>query len=223
MFKCQYCEKICKNHNSWINHERLCKSNPKKQQSHLPNVINTKEECCYCKKQFTINNLKRHKEACHENPKNIKKCPVCNQQKYFKGVTCSHSCANTMFGHANKGGRRHRSLKSLQDAGRYRIIFQRYHKARECLVCGEDKIVEVHHVNRDHSDHRPENLAPLCPTHHMYMHGKHSYLIESKVNAYVKKFIDEEYDANQENFLDDYSYPGGFSNIITTPWQQKLA
>lgn len=31
MFKCKYCEKECKNKNSLVNHERLCKENPNRQ------------------------------------------------------------------------------------------------------------------------------------------------------------------------------------------------
>lgn len=35
MLLCKYCGKECKNHNSLINHERLCRSNPNKQRSNL--------------------------------------------------------------------------------------------------------------------------------------------------------------------------------------------
>lgn len=33
MYTCKYCGKECKNHNSWRNHERMCKMNPDR---HLP-------------------------------------------------------------------------------------------------------------------------------------------------------------------------------------------
>jgi very-short-patch-repair endonuclease len=35
MFVCQYCNQEKKNHNSWRNHQRLCKENPDKQQSNF--------------------------------------------------------------------------------------------------------------------------------------------------------------------------------------------
>lgn len=63
--------------------------------------------------------------------------------------------------------------------------------AKECVVCGETKIVAVHHYNHDHEDNRPENLVPLCPTHHAYMHSRFKKLIEEKVRDYVQYFIDE--------------------------------
>lgn len=63
--------------------------------------------------------------------------------------------------------------------------------AKECVVCGENKIVAVHHYNNIHEDNRPENLVPLCPTHHAYMHSKYKKLIKQKVDEYVQYYIDE--------------------------------
>src|SRR6202022_4755580 len=34
-----------------------------------------------------------------------------------------------------------------------------------CCVCGSSG-VQIHHINGDNSDHREENLAVLCLTHH---------------------------------------------------------
>ena len=73
-------------------------------------------------------------------------------------------------------------------------------------MCDEDKIVAVHHMNEDHSDNRPENLVPLCPTHHAYWHSKWRYLIEDKVRAYQEHFFErmiletdnENYELHQE-------------------------
>ncbi len=69
-------------------------------------------------------------------------------------------------------------------------ICWRYHP-KECVVCGEHLAVSVHHYNGHHWDDRPENLVPLCPTHHQYWHSRHQHLIKEKVDDYVKKFIDD--------------------------------
>lgn len=37
MYRCQYCDKQCKNSNSLRNHERFCKLNPNKEECHLKN------------------------------------------------------------------------------------------------------------------------------------------------------------------------------------------
>jgi hypothetical protein len=59
---------------------------------------------------------------------------------------------------------------------------------KECVVCGEDKVVAVHHMNEDHNDNRVENLVPLCPTHHTYMHSKYKAEILPVVEEYVRQF-----------------------------------
>lgn len=59
---------------------------------------------------------------------------------------------------------------------------------KECIICGEKLIVDVHHFNLNHDDNRVENLVPLCPTHHKYIHSRHAHLITEKMNEYVTNF-----------------------------------
>ena len=35
-----------------------------------------------------------------------------------------------------------------------------------CLVCGGNGVLEVHHIDGDHCNNRPSNLATLCYNHH---------------------------------------------------------
>jgi len=69
----------------------------------------------------------------------------------------------------------------------YRTLCFKHHK-KECVVCGEDKIVAVHHYDHNHNNNNIENLIPLCPTHHQYMHSRHKDLIEKEVEEYVHNF-----------------------------------
>jgi hypothetical protein len=39
-----------------------------------------------------------------------------------------------------------------------------------CVVCGEPG-AEVHHIDRDRANNRPENLISLCRTHHRRAHN----------------------------------------------------
>lgn len=94
-----------------------------------------------------------------------------------KSVTCSHACANTYF----RTGESHPNWKQSS----YRTTCFLNHEKR-CVVCGEDKIVEVHHLDEDKLNNLPENLIPLCPTHHQYWHSRFRYLIEDKVLGYIK-------------------------------------
>lgn len=117
-------------------------------------------------------------------PKIEKECPVCSKE--FSTVdggaeekfTCSYACSNTYF-------------RSGKDNGQYTgkayrtICFE--HNKKECIICGEDKIVAVHHYDENHNNNEPSNLIPLCPTHHQYLHSRYKYLIQDKVDKYQKE------------------------------------
>jgi 5-methylcytosine-specific restriction endonuclease McrA len=133
--------------------------------------------------------LARHERGCASNPANQKACPVCekpfmpqprsNGQKTF---TCSRACANTHY----RSGSSHPNWKPEA----YRSTCFEHHE-KKCCVCGEELIVEVHHMDENHSNTSPENLVPLCPTHHQYWHSRHRSLIEEKVRAYINRFVCE--------------------------------
>ena len=55
MLFCKFCNKECKNKNSLVSHERMCKDNPNKVDS-LFKTLNNKQEhhCTYCDKTYTI-------------------------------------------------------------------------------------------------------------------------------------------------------------------------
>lgn len=107
-------------------------------------------------------------------------CPVCKKTFQVKEndpkVTCSHSCSNTYF----NGISRNRNISN------YRTIAFRSHKKR-CVVCGEDKIVEVHHYDKNHINNEIDNLIPLCPTHHKYYHSRYKYLVNDKIEEFKNK------------------------------------
>ena len=115
-----------------------------------------------------------------------KTCPVCGgifkTKKGHKSekTTCSHSCSNTYFRSGDSNG-------NWRDSAYRSTCFSTHQK--RCVICDEDKIVEVHHYNGDHEDNRIENLIPLCPTHHRYWHSRYRKLIKEKVDNYVKRFI----------------------------------
>lgn len=129
----------------------------------------------------------------HFNKYHLKKiCPVCGKEfftdvgeKGRKKVCCSYSCANTLF----RSGKNNGMYKSHGFTGKdsYAIIAFRHHP-HKCCVCGEEKIVAVHHYDGNHNNNEPSNLVPLCPTHHQYIHSRYKDEIIDKVDAYVKAF-----------------------------------
>lgn len=122
----------------------------------------------------------------------IKKCPVCNSEfKTMKGhkrekVTCSHSCSNSFFrsGDSNPNWKGDERIKFETE---YRRICFEHHK-KECVVCGENKIVAVHHYDENHNNNLLDNLIPLCPTHHQYVHSRYKNEVLPIIEMYRNKF-----------------------------------
>jgi hypothetical protein len=158
------------------NHSRWCQSNPKRKDYQNDSSIRMNSilkdklgelmvfdvECSVCNITFSV------KEREKQFP---------TREKYY----CSRSCANSIGGKA-------KSQKYYSDDVSYRVIAFRYHE-KKCVVCDENKIVAVHHYNENHNDNRPENLIPLCPTHHQYMHSRFKSLIDDKVQEFIITFL----------------------------------
>ena len=162
-----------------------------KSEQHIKNLndartkaINTKVNCIHCEAKMTKGGITRHEKYCYLNPINIKLCPVCDEPiKNFKeNTTCSCACSNTLF----RSGLDHGNYKEMKTD--YRSICFRHHK-KQCIVCEEYNIVEVHHFDNNHENDEPSNLIPLCPTHHKYIHSRHKILIKDKVNDYHSKMV----------------------------------
>jgi hypothetical protein len=179
---CQYCSRECKNANSLRNHERLCKFNPNHQISEMNEALaaaRVKKSCRHCNKEVATHSINRHESGCKSNPKNQKECPVCKTMHGKNGVTCSYSCSNTLF----RSGSDNPNWKEEN----YRTTCWEHHE-KKCIICSEEKIVAVHHYDLNHDNNESENLVPLCPTHHQYVHSRYSYEVQPQVDEYVKQF-----------------------------------
>lgn len=127
----------------------------------------------------------------HFNKYHLKKvCPVCGKEFYtdttFKGrkkICCSYGCSNTYFRSGESNGMYYKATK-------YSTICFKYHQ-HKCCVCGEEKIVAVHHYDGNHNNNEISNLVPLCPTHHCYIHSNYKDEIIDKVDEYRNNFIKE--------------------------------
>lgn len=191
LFICRYCGEKKKSKKSIIGHETFCKDNPnhKIQTTEAARQkANLKVACMYCNEVYAKTNLKKHQRSCRKNPDVIEKlskvCPACDKSFVGTSFTCSYACSNTFFRHSREGGTQYSTDEKLIEDGRYRDLCFRYHE-KKCIICGEENIVSVHHLNENHDDNRPENLVPLCPTHHQYCHSKYHHLVEQKIQEYM--------------------------------------
>ena len=125
--------------------------------------------------------MKRHEDHCYMNPINIKHCSVCSNpiKNYKTSETCGYSCSNKKFRSGPDNG------NWKQES--YRSTCFHYHK-KECVVCQEANIVEVHHLDENKTNNDPSNLIPLCPTHHQYWHSNFRNLVEEKVLQYIAEW-----------------------------------
>jgi hypothetical protein len=125
-------------------------------------------------------------------PRITKRCPVCDSE--FKTSlghrkekdTCSHGCANAFFRSGENNG--NFGIRPGTRNNYRRVCFSNNEK--KCIIhgCGEARIVEVHHIDGDRNNNSPDNLIPLCPTHHAYCHSRFKYLIEDQIKKFKKDF-----------------------------------
>lgn len=112
-----------------------------------------------------------------------KTCPICTNTFIVKqgdpkeATTCSYACSNKHF-------RSGFNSPNLKIGNNYRTTCFLYHQ-KKCIICGEYKIVEVHHYDENHDNNEPLNLVPMCPTHHQYMHSRYKHEISEQVDKYV--------------------------------------
>lgn len=144
----------------------------------------------------TINRLMLNKEILKQNYKNQyyihKICPVCGKEFFVsrcgrdsKQITCSYACSNTFF----RSGENNGMYGATKNGDNYRTICFLKHPHR-CCICGEEKIVSVHHLDGNHYNNEVSNLIPLCPTHHQYLHSRYKNEIIKKVLDYQKQFVE---------------------------------
>lgn len=143
-------------------------------------LIFDKKLCEHCNKAFSKFTFHRHEATCKMHPDRATYCVVCGTKTPNASTVCSRSCSNTHF----RSGPNHSSWNKAN----YRTICFYFHK-KECVVCGEANIVEVHHLDENRQNNDPKNLIPLCPTHHQYWHSRFKEQVEETIMNYVNNFI----------------------------------
>ena len=137
-------------------------------------------ECAYCSKDISVYGIRKHQRHCFMNPDNLRLCLVCSKpiRNYRWGnETCGHGCSNIQFRSGEQNG-------NWKGGIAYRKRAKRIHGST-CVVCGEDRVVDIHHLDGNAKNNDIRNLVPLCPTHHRYAHSEYLELIEEKILSFV--------------------------------------
>ena len=139
-----------------------------------------KISCQYCKNMYWQGKLIAHEKSCILNPVHIKYCAICHTPvNKRKAMTCSVVCSN------KHTPRRPRNLKISDQT--YRKICFSFHQ-KQCIICGEQNIVAVHHYDHNRNNNCPTNLVPMCLTHHQYVHSSFNHMVKDAMDLYVRKF-----------------------------------
>lgn len=92
-------------------------------------------------------------------------CPICKREKPHHGKGMCRSCYGKIFHYD-----RIKEFNVMQYHGISLEVWKEL--THECIICGFDKIVELHHLDRDKKNNQRNNLVGLCPNHHKMLHNE---------------------------------------------------
>lgn len=97
------------------------------------------------------------------NPK-IQTCKRCKRKRAIHAKGLCAGCYNYAF-HLDKN-------KAYNHRKSNNVNLKTYRKVtKNCVICGFDKIVDLHHIDMNKENNSPKNLIGLCPNHHRMIHN----------------------------------------------------
>lgn len=90
-------------------------------------------------------------------------CKRCGRELPMQAKGLCKGCYNFVF-HSDKAKAwNHRKL--------YGLGIETYKKfTKICVICGFDKVVDLHHLDQNRANNSESNLIGLCPNHHKMLH-----------------------------------------------------
>ncbi len=105
------------------------------------------------------------------------KCKSCGRWRPHQAFGLCGGCHTRIY-HYDK-------VKAYNAMKSFGLTLGRFNELREkCVVCGFDKVVELHHLDGSKVNGSSENLIGLCPNHHKMIHH-YDYFEE------IKQFLAE--------------------------------
>jgi len=91
-------------------------------------------------------------------------CKRCKREMVLHAKGLCPGCYNFVFHLENNKAYNHRKAHGI-DVETYREV------TRSCVICGFDKVVDLHHLDSNKKNNSRENLVGLCPNHHRMIHN----------------------------------------------------
>ena len=140
--------------------------------------------CSSCGKQ-TAHHGKAMCQKCYKKqwkPKLII-CKECKKERPHHAFGLCNSCHTKLYHYNNVKASNYRKWHGI-DLQTYR------NTTKACLICGFDKVVDLHHLDGDHKNNKQSNLIGLCPNHHkMYHNQKYRKEVELAIKEVLKSKI----------------------------------
>ena len=124
------------------------------------------KECVNCKSE------KEHhaKGLCYNcykklnwKPK-IQTCKRCKRKMALHAKGLCAGCYNYIF-HLDKNKAYNQRKSNNVDLKTFRKV------TSECVICGFNKIIDLHHIDSNKKNNSSKNLIGLCPNHHRMIHN----------------------------------------------------
>jgi len=90
-------------------------------------------------------------------------CKRCDRERVHQAKGLCGGCYTFVF--------RSDYTKAKDKLIRYGLDWETYKRiTKSCAICGFDKIVALHHLDKNHENRSEQNLVGLCPNHHRMIH-----------------------------------------------------
>jgi len=154
------------------------------------------KECLNCKEEKD-HHAKGLCYSCYKKLKWSPKTSLCKRCKrkiviHAKGLCAG--CYNYTFHLDKNRAYLHRKSKNV-DLKTYRRL------TKECVICGFNKIVDLHHIDSNKQNNSSKNLIGLCPNHHRMINN---YNFRNEIFQLLKE---KGFDTPLDNLLAFYKRP----------------
>jgi predicted nucleic-acid-binding Zn-ribbon protein len=93
----------------------------------------------------------------------LKICNRCKRSLPMQAKGLCPGCYNFVF-HLER-------IKAHSYKKKFNLDLEDYKKiTKSCIICGFDKVVDLHHLDENRENNSKENLVGLCPNHHKMVH-----------------------------------------------------
>ena len=90
-------------------------------------------------------------------------CAHCKRERPHQARGMCASCHNKLF--------HYQGIKNANYRKYHNISIELYEKVtKKCQLCSFDKIIELHHLDKNRKNSSENNLIGLCPNHHKLIH-----------------------------------------------------